>query len=209
MVWPRAWLLVPAVQHEILAGSPVAREILADVPPGLAGARGSERRRGLRRPSDETTFSVLQAAATAVLTEEVALSGSFQCPACGRCFARQWHLKRHLATHLAVKPFKCPYCPHGASIKDKLKQHIRKIHPGEQVPADFEEGAGDPAAELPQVPLNLTPGFPLRPTRPPRALAGADAQVSAAGAALNSLLSEGEDLPPALRRAKEVPLCLL
>lgn len=138
MVWPRAWLLVPAVQHEILAGSPVAREILADVPPGLAGARGSERRRGLRRPSDETTFSVLQAAATAVLTEEVALSGSFQCPACGRCFARQWHLKRHLATHLAVKPFKCPYCPHGASIKDKLKQHIRKIHPGEQVPADFE-----------------------------------------------------------------------
>lgn len=57
--------------------------------------------------------------------------GDYQCPACGRCFTRHWHLKRHLATHLAIKPFRCPYCPHAANIKDNLKLHIRKIHQGE------------------------------------------------------------------------------
>ncbi|KAK8387565.1 hypothetical protein O3P69_018244 [Scylla paramamosain] len=81
--------------------------------------------------------SLLWDAAVAV-AEDVASCLSFQCPSCGRCFSRHWHLKRHLATHLAVKPFRCPYCPHAASIKDKLKQHIRKVHPGQQVPADFE-----------------------------------------------------------------------
>lgn len=60
----------------------------------------------------------------------------FQCPACGRRFARHWHLKRHLATHLTVKPFKCPYCPHAANIKNNLKLHIRKIHPGEALPEE-------------------------------------------------------------------------
>nr|XP_053631705.1 zinc finger protein 524-like [Cherax quadricarinatus] len=65
----------------------------------------------------------------------------FQCPACGRCFARHWHLKRHLATHLAIKPFRCPYCPHAANIKDNLKLHIRKIHPGE--PISGERGRPD------------------------------------------------------------------
>ncbi|XP_066964715.1 longitudinals lacking protein, isoforms H/M/V-like isoform X24 [Macrobrachium rosenbergii] len=63
----------------------------------------------------------------------------FQCPVCGRCFNRQWHLKRHMAaTHMPVKPFQCPFCPHASGIKDKLKHHIRNHHPTERVPADFE-----------------------------------------------------------------------
>ncbi|KAK3881058.1 hypothetical protein Pcinc_014515 [Petrolisthes cinctipes] len=77
------------------------------------------------RPQREAVQISEQKAGTAV--EEAATSClSFQCPSCGRCFSRHWHLKRHLATHLAIKPFRCPYCPHAASIKDKLKLHIRK-----------------------------------------------------------------------------------
>ncbi|KAK8387775.1 hypothetical protein O3P69_018330 [Scylla paramamosain] len=86
------------------------------------------------------------AAAAAAAAETFPVGGGtlsdYRCPACGRCFARQWHLKRHLATHLAVKPFRCPYCPHAANIKDNLKLHIRKIHPGEPLPG--ERGRPDP-----------------------------------------------------------------
>ncbi|XP_063865748.1 longitudinals lacking protein, isoforms H/M/V-like isoform X14 [Scylla paramamosain] len=89
---------------------------------------------GFQQPSSQDN----PPGAAVAVAEDVASCLSFQCPSCGRCFSRHWHLKRHLATHLAVKPFRCPYCPHAASIKDKLKQHIRKVHPGQQVPADFE-----------------------------------------------------------------------
>ncbi|XP_066964705.1 protein tramtrack, beta isoform-like isoform X14 [Macrobrachium rosenbergii] len=66
----------------------------------------------------------------------------YRCPVCGRNFTRHWHLKRHLATHLAVKPFQCPFCPHASNIKDNLKLHIRKIHPGEAVPMERGGGGG-------------------------------------------------------------------
>ena len=53
---------------------------------------------------------------------------SYSCPVCGRYFARQWHLKRHMNIHLAVKPFNCPYCSHSANVKSNLQVHIRNIH---------------------------------------------------------------------------------
>ncbi|RXG70510.1 Cell wall integrity transcriptional regulator CAS5 [Armadillidium vulgare] len=54
--------------------------------------------------------------------------GLWECSVCGRGFNRNWHLKRHLATHLAVKPYSCPYCPHASNIKANLSLHIRKMH---------------------------------------------------------------------------------
>ncbi|KAA0203221.1 hypothetical protein HAZT_HAZT000639 [Hyalella azteca] len=53
---------------------------------------------------------------------------SFPCPVCGRFFARQWHLKRHMNIHLAVKPFNCPFCPHAANVKSNLQVHIKNMH---------------------------------------------------------------------------------
>ncbi|KAF2368653.1 Zinc finger C2H2-type, partial [Trinorchestia longiramus] len=53
---------------------------------------------------------------------------SFPCPVCGRFFARQWHLKRHMNIHLAIKPYNCPFCPHAANVKSNLQVHIRNMH---------------------------------------------------------------------------------
>ncbi|KAB7493986.1 Transcription factor steA [Armadillidium nasatum] len=59
--------------------------------------------------------------------------GLWECSVCGRGFNRNWHLKRHLATHLAVKPYSCPYCPHASNIKANLSLHIRKMHQDKRV----------------------------------------------------------------------------
>ncbi|KAF2368652.1 Zinc finger C2H2-type, partial [Trinorchestia longiramus] len=53
----------------------------------------------------------------------------FSCPSCPKTFGRLWHLKRHMATHLAVRPYECPYCGYRVNFKDKLKLHLIKVHP--------------------------------------------------------------------------------
>ena len=73
---------------------------------------------------------LLQEELKALITPLPPISNSAmrQCQVCGRSFTRAWHLKRHMATHMAMKPFQCPYCPHAANVKANLVLHIRKWH---------------------------------------------------------------------------------
>lgn len=56
----------------------------------------------------------------------------FQCPECGRRFARSTDLKVHMPVHSEDKPYKCGECEKMFTRFSTLKEHIR-THTGELV----------------------------------------------------------------------------
>lgn len=65
-------------------------------------------------------------------TIEESNSGKHACPqlGCGKVFARQFHLRRHILTHENNKPFKCPHkgCHARFTRSDNCAQHQRTKH---------------------------------------------------------------------------------
>jgi len=57
-------------------------------------------------------------------------SGPIPCPQCGKLFAKEFDIKRHMFTHTGEKPFKCDICNRGFSQKSTLKVHLN-IHTGD------------------------------------------------------------------------------
>ena len=60
-----------------------------------------------------------------------ASGNSVQCEICKKYFHGnncKYLLKRHMITHSGEKPFKCPFCPHRANIKQNLDMHIKRRH---------------------------------------------------------------------------------
>ena len=54
------------------------------------------------------------------------------CHICGKPFTgRNWkqNLQYHMYKHSGLKPYKCPFCEHCASLKFNLARHIRRKHP--------------------------------------------------------------------------------
>lgn len=58
------------------------------------------------------------------------VGGPIPCPQCGKLFAKEFDIKRHMFTHTGEKPFKCDVCGRGFSQKSTLKVHYN-IHTGE------------------------------------------------------------------------------
>jgi hypothetical protein len=56
--------------------------------------------------------------------------GPIPCPQCGKLFAKEFDIKRHMFTHTGEKPFKCEICNRGFSQKSTLKVHLN-IHTGD------------------------------------------------------------------------------
>lgn len=56
--------------------------------------------------------------------------GPLPCPECGKLFAKEFDIKRHMYTHTGEKPFKCDICGRGFSQKSTLKVHYN-IHTGD------------------------------------------------------------------------------
>ncbi|XP_050926384.1 zinc finger protein 585A isoform X2 [Lates calcarifer] len=54
----------------------------------------------------------------------------YDCPACGRVFAHNTALQRHLVIHSGKRPFKCFICGRGFTQSGNLKTHM-KVHKGE------------------------------------------------------------------------------
>jgi KRAB domain-containing zinc finger protein len=50
------------------------------------------------------------------------------CSLCGKIFASGWELRRHLNTHMDMRPFKCLYCNHRSNFKHNLKAHVKIQH---------------------------------------------------------------------------------
>ena len=51
------------------------------------------------------------------------------CSLCGKKYAKNWKLKRHIATvHEGVKPFECDICHTKFALKEGLKQHNARFH---------------------------------------------------------------------------------
>lgn len=57
-----------------------------------------------------------------------ALGRRHLCSHCWKCFAYPKDLRRHALSHTGEKPYKCPFCSHGATQKSNLKKHIYNIH---------------------------------------------------------------------------------
>lgn len=49
--------------------------------------------------------------------------GRFTCSECQRTFGRVEHLRRHLASHEAERPYRCPVCNKGFFRNDTLRRH--------------------------------------------------------------------------------------
>ncbi|XP_077497619.1 uncharacterized protein LOC144108215 [Amblyomma americanum] len=55
----------------------------------------------------------------------------YKCSHCGKAFADQWHLKRHVRIHTGDRPFSCPFCPMAFNQKNTLIGHMRR-HTGDK-----------------------------------------------------------------------------
>ncbi|KAJ4947190.1 hypothetical protein JOQ06_009228 [Pogonophryne albipinna] len=60
--------------------------------------------------------------------ERSVASSSKDCAYCGKSFRTSHHLKVHLRIHTGQRPFRCSYCPYGASQKGNLKTHVLCVH---------------------------------------------------------------------------------
>jgi KRAB domain-containing zinc finger protein len=58
----------------------------------------------------------------------------YECKECGKCFAQQRNLTRHMVTHTGEKPYKCMKCLRNFSQSSSMQLHMRKFHTGN--PAD-------------------------------------------------------------------------
>ncbi|XP_019888428.1 zinc finger X-chromosomal protein-like [Ooceraea biroi] len=57
----------------------------------------------------------------------------FRCPKCGRGFTVKGNLTRHFRYECGQAPrFKCPYCEFRSKQTSNVKSHIRSRHPGQK-----------------------------------------------------------------------------
>ncbi|XP_050926392.1 gastrula zinc finger protein XlCGF8.2DB isoform X2 [Lates calcarifer] len=63
----------------------------------------------------------------------------YDCPTCGRVFAHNHHLQRHLVIHSGKRPFKCFICGRGFTQSGNLKTHM-KVHKGQKQQGVFTCG---------------------------------------------------------------------
>ena len=59
------------------------------------------------------------------------LKKNYNCPTCGRVFAHNTALQRHLVIHSGKKPYKCFICGRGFTQNGNLKTHM-KVHKGQR-----------------------------------------------------------------------------
>ena len=59
------------------------------------------------------------------------MKGKYICLTCGKDFADNYKLTRHMATHTGAKPYPCDQCEKEFSRKEHLSRHMR-IHTGEK-----------------------------------------------------------------------------
>ena len=52
----------------------------------------------------------------------------YKCDECGKRFARQNSLHRHLLSHAGIKPYICKYCNKSFTQRHNFKSHIIKQH---------------------------------------------------------------------------------
>jgi hypothetical protein len=80
-------------------------------------------------PGQQTNATASSSSATApgVSTQPAEQNKLFPCPlfSCGRAFKRAEHLRRHLRTHTAERPFVCTSCEKRFARSDNLAQHMR------------------------------------------------------------------------------------
>ena len=55
-------------------------------------------------------------------------SSNYLCTYCGKCFGNQEKYSRHLKVHEAVSVEFCSVCQGTYSLKEKLQDHLRKVH---------------------------------------------------------------------------------
>ena len=48
----------------------------------------------------------------------------FACGDCGKIFSRQSHLEIHSRTHSGIRPYVCPICKRGFTVKCNLERHM-------------------------------------------------------------------------------------
>ncbi|KAH8591713.1 hypothetical protein B0O99DRAFT_631510 [Bisporella sp. PMI_857] len=51
---------------------------------------------------------------------------SFNCSACSASFRRAEHLRRHLASHSSLRPYKCDFCESYFKRRDVLRKHLKR-----------------------------------------------------------------------------------
>ncbi|KAJ4355660.1 uncharacterized protein N0V89_003680 [Didymosphaeria variabile] len=71
-------------------------------------------------------------------------SGGYICPHCGKKYAHEHNLKRHIHINHGKgdKPFACPACAHTSARKDNLKKHMKLMHGADWGQVIYDAAAG-------------------------------------------------------------------
>ena len=51
---------------------------------------------------------------------------AFSCSVCNASFTTNGSLTRHMATHMGMKPYKCPFCEQGFRTTVHCKKHMKR-----------------------------------------------------------------------------------
>jgi uncharacterized Zn-finger protein len=55
-------------------------------------------------------------------------SKQYACQTCNKVFNENYRLRKHMAVHSSVKPFKCRHCDFRTNRNDNLTLHTNKMH---------------------------------------------------------------------------------
>ena len=69
------------------------------------------------------------------------------CEVCNKSFDRR-ELRHHITIHTGEKPFRCPYCQNSYTQKKIMNKHIRRTHPGCEVPAPMPRKRTTPVKKV-------------------------------------------------------------
>lgn len=73
---------------------------------------------------------------------------AFSCSVCNASFTTNGSLTRHMATHMSMKPYKCPFCEQGFRTATHWKKHTKRHQAVPSAAAATGEADGGGTARL-------------------------------------------------------------